>query len=277
MSDPQACWVYAVGRQLQPAPAGLSGVAGQPVRLVPTAGPGHGGLAAAVSTVPLADFGAVALRRHLEDLGWLEATARAHHQVIEAVAAGQPVIPMRLATLYRDDAGVAAMLTRRHADLTTALDRVTGRAEWGVKLFGSPADAAAASPPGQPDPAAGGGPGAAYLRRRQQELTAAEQARRAAAAAAEAVHAALSQHAAAAQLRPPQAPELTGETDTMLLNGTYLVDDDRSDAFAGCAREAAGRFPGVRPVLTGPWPAYSFATVAEDGAAPERHAGAGEP
>jgi Gas vesicle synthesis protein GvpL/GvpF len=246
------------------------------VRLVPTDSPGRGRLAAAVSGVPLTDFGEAALRRHLEDLGWLEATAWAHHQVIEAVAAGQPVVPMRLATLYRDDAGVAAMLTRRHADLTAALDRVTGRAEWGVKLFGSPAGPAAAGPPGGPAAAAGGGgPGAAYLRRRQQKLTAAEQARRAEAAAAEAVHAALSQHAAGAQLRPPQARELTGEADTMLLNGTYLVDDDHSDALAGCARQAAGRFPGVRLVLTGPWPAYSFATVAGDSPPAERDTGAG--
>ena len=108
--------------------AGLAGVAGQPVHAVPA-----GGLSAAVSTVSLAEFGQEPLRPHLEDLTWLEQTARAHHRVVEAVADGPPVIPMRLATLYHDDGKVAAMLAERHDDFTAALDPVTGQTEWGVK------------------------------------------------------------------------------------------------------------------------------------------------
>lgn len=248
MTEQDAIWGYAITARLSPDRlAGLTGVAGQPVHPVTQAG-----LTAAVSTVSLAEFGAQPLRQRLEDLAWLEATARAHHQVIEALPA--PVIPLRLATIYRDDENVAGLLAGRHAELTAALDQVTARAEWGVKLF-APERAAAPDAPGPP----GAGPGVSYLRRRRDQLSAQDQTRQADAALAEEVHAELRGMAAAAQLRPAQAAELTGEhSRTMLLNATYLVDDAAAARFAAAVRELGQRH-GTRIELTGPWPPYSFA------------------
>ncbi len=79
------------------------------------------------------------------------------------------------------------------------------------------------------------------------------------------MHAALIRLASAAQLRPAQATELSGAPGPMILNGTYLVTDAQSGAFAAAARELADRFPGLRMELTGPWPPYSFATVDASG------------
>jgi gas vesicle protein GvpL/GvpF len=252
MTYQHAIWGYAVAKQVSPDRlAGLSGVAGQPVRAVTGAG-----LAAAVSTVSLAEFGEQPLRERLEDLTWLEATARAHHQVIEALPT--PVIPLRLATIYRDDGKVAGLLAERQADFAAALDQLTGRAEWGVKLFAAERTAAPA-PADQP----GAGPGASYLRRRRHQLSALDQARQADAALAREMHAELRGMAAAAQLRPAQAAELTGEdSKTMLLNATYLVDDAAAARFAAAVRELGAR-RGVRTELTGPWPAYSFAALSQ--------------
>jgi hypothetical protein len=248
MSYQHAIWAYAVAKQVSPDQlAGLTGVAGQPVRVVPEAG-----LAAAVSTVSLAEFGEQPLRQHLEDLAWLDATARAHHKVIEALA--RPVIPLRLATIYRDDGSVAGLLAEQRAELAAALDQMTARAEWGVKLFAPERPAA----PDAPEPP-GAGPGLSYLRRRRHQLSAQDQARQAEAALAEKVHAELRGMAAAAQLRPAQAAELTGEdSPTMLLNATYLVDDAAAARFAAAVR-GLGQRHGARVELTGPWPPYSFA------------------
>lgn len=252
----EGAWVYAVAREIEPEwLGGVPGVAGCPVRPV-----ARGGLAAAVSTVSMAEFGEQPLRRNLEDLDWLTETAQAHHGVIGAIARHRPVVPLRLATVYHDDASVAAMLAARDGEFGAALARVTGRAEWGVKAFQAPA-------PESPRPAsraaAGDRPGAAYLRRRQEELSASERARRAVATAAEDVHAALTGAAVAGQQRPPQVRQLAERAEPMLLNGTYLVDDDRSGEFAGLVEQLAGRHPELRLELTGPWPPYSFAAMAE--------------
>jgi len=81
------------------------------------------------------EFGEAALRQNLEDLDWLERTARAHHKVIETVAKERPVVPMRLATVYSSDEAAAGMLAERAADLRQALTRLARRSEWGVKAY----------------------------------------------------------------------------------------------------------------------------------------------
>jgi len=258
MADDAGAWVYAVAGGIQREWLdGVSGVAAGSVHSVAAAG-----LAAAVTAVNLAEFGEEALRDRLEDLSWLETTARSHHSVIEAVGLHAPVVPLRLATIYHGDAGVAAMLAERREAFAATLGRVAARTEWGVKVYQVARPDPRASAAGPVRPAAGGA-GAAYLRRRRMELSASDDSRRAAAAGAENVHAELRLLAAASQLRPPQGPQLTGKAAAMILNAAYLVDDERSGAFAVAVENLAARHPGVRIELTGPWPAYSFATVDE--------------
>lgn len=264
MTEPRGLWVYAVTERI-PA-AGLdqvAGVGGGPVRTVATAG-----LTAIAEEVRLEEFGEAALRRNLEDLAWLEETARAHHRVIDAAARHGPVVPMRLATVYSGDASVAEMLAARRDDFQIALTRTSRRQEWGVKAYAAGrAEAEPAPGDGGAEDAAAGGKGAAYLRRRRDQLSAQQDARRELTARVEQVHAALCQLAADSRLHPPQAPQLTGTTAQMLLNAAYLLDEQRSDDFSAAVEALAANHPALRLELTGPWPPYSFASVEQGGEA----------
>jgi hypothetical protein len=51
----------------------------------------------------------------------------------------------------------------------------------------------------------------------------------------------------------------------MILNAAYLLDSARREDFAAAVTALAGRHPGVRLELTGPWPPYSFAGAGEEG------------
>jgi hypothetical protein len=260
-------WTYAVAEDVTSASLGqLTGVGGGPVRVIAAAG-----LTAVAEDVGLAEFGEEALRRNLEDLAWLEGTARAHHRVVDAAAGQGPVVPMRLATVYGSDDGVTAMLAERQADFRAALDRIRGRQEWGVKVYAAPRPEPAQSAPGAADSARPqAGAGTAYLRRRRDQLAAQKNDRREMLADTEAIHAELSRSAAGARLHPPQAPQLTGEKAVMILNASYLLDDDRGEDFAALVATLAGRYPGVRLELTGPWPPYSFAGNGQGEARSER-------
>ncbi|MCZ7435077.1 GvpL/GvpF family gas vesicle protein [Micromonospora sp. WMMC241] len=250
-------WLHAVVADVDPASlAGIAGIAGAPVRAVAGAG-----LVAVVADVPLTEYGEEALRRNLEDLGWLERAARAHHAVVDALARTVAVVPARLATVHHDDDRVARVLAERHDTLADTLGRLTDREEWGVKGYVVPG-----ATPRVEEPAGGGGAGAAYLRRRRAQLTAREEGQRIAADAAATVHTALAGHAVAARRHAPQDRRLSGAATAMVLNGAYLVERARVDAFATLARELAERHPELRFELTGPWPPYSF--VAEPGAEP---------
>ncbi|MFI7618640.1 GvpL/GvpF family gas vesicle protein [Nonomuraea terrae] len=266
MSD--ATYLYAVARDALPeCPAG---VADLPVRTI-----GREGLVAYVSTVPLEQFGEQALRRSLEDMDWLAETARAHHRVVDAVAAATPTAPVRLVTVYDDDGHVRDLLDRRGDDFLRVLARVTGRREWGVKAYADPAAGVGPGPGASgggngescPGPSASGGggagrPGTAYLQRRRASLRGREQVRRQVLQRADHIHRALSELAAASYRHRAQDPRLSGRHDWMLLNGAYLVDEGRDAEFAEQAAALGG--DGVEIRVTGPWAPYSF-TVMEMG------------
>ncbi|MFF5173967.1 GvpL/GvpF family gas vesicle protein [Micromonospora sp. NPDC000089] len=253
-------WLHGVVREPDPAVlAAVSGMDGGPVRAVPA-----GDLTAVVSAVPLSEYGEEPLRRNLEDLAWLERAARAHHAVVDALARAGAVVPARLATVHHDDARVAAMLTGRRAELAEVLDRLTGRAEWGVKGYVVPG-----ALPRTEAPAGGGGVGTAYLARRRAQLTARDEGQRIAAEAAGAVHTALTRYAAAGHRHAPQDRRLSGAPTAMVLNGAYLVELGAVDGFAALVGELTERHPEIRLELTGPWPPYSFVS---DGAREPAHA-----
>ncbi|MFI0481354.1 GvpL/GvpF family gas vesicle protein [Actinomadura sp. 9N215] len=278
-----AVYLYGVARDLDPAALrGAAGVAGAPVRGVVA-----GGLTALVSTVRVAEYGEAALRANLEDLAWLEATARAHHEVVDRAAHAAPTAPVRIATIYRDDARVAEVLTAQGDRFGEVLDGIAGRSEWGVKAYVPPGPPPAADAPDDagdesaPDPGGGLAPraepltgpppgtgtgdgvGTAYLRRRQRERRRREDAGRLAAERAGDVHAALAGHAAASRHHPPQDPRLSGRPAPQILNAAYLLDDEQVEGFLTVARTAAERLPGIEVEVTGPWPPYSFIDTAD--------------
>lgn len=252
MTAEAGTYLYAVARDTGTGPpGGLSGVSGTPVRRI-----AHGGLAAYVSTVPLDRYGEEPLRRSMEDLDWLDEAARAHHRVVAAVAADGPAVPVRLVTVYAGDEQVRALLDRRRDGFEQALSRIAGRSEWGVKMYAAPDRAPEPEAPGT------GGPGAAYLRRRRAGLRSREEMWRRAGVRAERAHDTLASVAVAARRHRPQDPKLSGRREAMILNGAYLVDDDRGGAFRHTVDEL--RAEGDHLELTGPWAPYSFAELDDE-------------
>ena len=258
MTEPLATWLYAV-TSAEDAGAGplkgRTGIAGEPVRVI-----GGAGLAAVVGSVPLKDFDDDAMHEHLQDLRWLEGSARAHHQVIGEASRRGPVIPLRFGTLFHDDDRVRAMLVDRKADLAVALERVAGRTEWGVKAF---ADPKAFLPDSSEEPGEGGGekPGTAYLLRRRAQREQKETAHLRVTRQAEEIHAALSEPSVEGAVHPPQDAALAAYEGWMILNNSYLVPDERVADFTALVSELGQRFPGVGLELSGPWPPYSFTAL----------------
>lgn len=261
MSEPtMLSYVYAIGRYaaLAEVPATLADLAGVAESRVRTVGDRE--LAAVVSSVPSADFDDNGFRAQLEDLAGLELIARAHHAVVDHLARRATVLPLRLATVYRDDANVARMLHESEARFGALLQRLDGRAEWGVKVYACPGgtDGGEGEPPA---PAAGAAlsPGRAYLRQRRAQRSRHRDAFRAAADTAEHLARLADAHAADRLPHRPQSGELaTGEGENVS-NVSYLVPRERAEEFRAAAEAAGHAADGVRVEVTGPWAPYSFA------------------
>ncbi|MFJ9819252.1 GvpL/GvpF family gas vesicle protein [Streptomyces sp. NPDC101151] len=254
-------YVYAVSRPLgAPLQAQLTGIGGAPPALLH-----HHGLVAVVSTVPEGDFNEEALRARLEDLDWLAATARAHQGVIDALTTVTTPLPLRLATVFRDDSGVRTMIEAREEDFRRILDRLDGRVEWGVKVYmesaaDDPAESEETAESAEPAVSAAARPssGRDYLRRRRESTHAHEEAWRRAETFARTLHERLCRHAEDSRLHPPQNPALSGVSGRNVLNAAYLVCRAGSEGFVELVDRTKDEAPGMRVELTGPWAAYSF-------------------
>ncbi|MFG3008945.1 GvpL/GvpF family gas vesicle protein [Streptomyces cinerochromogenes] len=242
-------YVYAVCRPFRtPLQAQLTGVTGAPAALLH-----HHGLVAVVSTVPEADFCEEALKAHLEDLDWLAATARAHQGVVDALTTVTTPLPLRLATVFRDDSALRMMIEAREDDFRRLLDRLDGRVEWGVKVYLEPE-------PAEDEPAAAARPvsGRDYLRSRRERSHAQEERWQRAERFAHSLHGRLAERAEDVRLHRPQNSAISGTTGQNVLNAAYLVPRAHSEEFVELVDRTKDEAPGIRVELTGPWAAYSF-------------------
>jgi hypothetical protein len=158
------------------------------------------------------------------------------------------------------------MLEREHDRLAETLTRLTGCAEWGVKVLAEPnATAAAPSPDAAATTMESDRPGHAFFARKRQQAEARKHAAASIEQALADTEATLRRHARASVRLRPQQRSLSGHRGEMVSNAAYLVERSRTDTFTG-AVEASGqalRALGLTVELTGPFAPYNF-TAAPD-------------
>jgi len=243
-------------------PAGLRGMDDGPVRAEP-----EGELVAYLSDVPEAEFGEAPLNRNLSDMDWLAPRAVRHQEVNAALAATiDPLAPLSFGTVFRDRVGVQRMLRDRAAEVGLRLDALRGKAEWiAVVRREEPRALAALESQSRDlralrDEIGAAAPGRAYLLARQLGDTQRQELRAADAEAVSAVVAAL-EATGASLFREPLVEDAGGG---MIARYTILAGRAAGPTLertrAGVTTNWDER--GYTLELTGPWPAYRFASVA---------------
>jgi len=224
-----------------------------PARLVP-AGAGRWLVAA---DAPLRRYAADVVNGRLSDLGWVGERAMEHERVVEHFTRRGTVIPMKLFTLFTGDEKAVADVRRRRG-LAGLLSSLAGREEWGVRVAVDPGRLRRQIRERASRPTPGLTAGTGFLVQRQQEQRAVRGSLDDARQRADEVFAALASLAADARRRDPAGVEGA----TLLLDGAFLVERTRADAFTDEVRALARRHApeGVSVVLTGPWPPYNFLT-----------------
>jgi hypothetical protein len=170
------------------------------------------------------------------------------------------VLPLRLLTLFSSDERALARVRGRRAAIARRLDRLAGRAEWGVQARLA---AAGGGPTARRAQAAARretarlGPGTRFLELRRRQRETARDLASGAKAAAAALYRALARHADAARQRPPVSMD---GRPALLLDAAFLVRSAGAAQFRQAVRaQTAGAVDrGLQIRLTGPWPPYSF-------------------
>jgi hypothetical protein len=249
-----ATYLYCIVQSAAPSPEGVPD--GLPETSAPRLLPLGGDLWLVVGEAPLPAYSAAEIERRLADLAWVSACALAHERVVAHFAALAPVVPMKLFTLFENDARAALEIRGRREQIAAVLQRVAGAQEWGVRIHFDADRAARSLQPASSDGAPVSGRGFLLRKKEEQEATR-NQLRRAGAAAGEAFEE-LSREATAARRREP--PAVVEPGPRLILDAAFLVPSERAESFERAVQAVAERLgeSACTLTLTGPWPPYNF-------------------
>src|SRR3989338_6706478 len=93
-------------------------------------------IAALVSEVDLGEFGESALTQNLKNLEWVKEQVLAHEKVLEKVMDSQTVVPMKFGAIFTSEERLVKVLADSYEEFLELLEKLEGRLEWAVKIYG---------------------------------------------------------------------------------------------------------------------------------------------
>jgi len=225
-------------------------------------------LTAVVSKVPLSIYGEQSLEERLSDAAWTAIKAMRHEQVVEHFAKRASVVPLRFGTIYLDRSGIERMLAEKQEQLTSIIQRLRNREEWGVNVFcdrNKLLDNITMISPRlreMSESAKSASPGQSYLMQKKIEALRADETKAEVARAADEIESRLkSESDESVRLRILKVE--TTEHGELRAKFAFLVRKERFENFRNAAEQLAHQMEasGIRIELTGPWPAYNFASA----------------
>jgi hypothetical protein len=201
------------------------------------------------------------------DPAWLAAEAQRHHATVRHLFEAGPVLPIRFGTVLNAE-DIGSLLQSHASQLTAELDRLTGVAEWGVKIVIDP-DSLARAAESSSDALreldaelTTSTQGRGYLLKRKREALLGDAVERHADRVTEDVRAGLAMLSIEDAHLPP--PSVTPAGQHVIANLAFLVAAPRAPEFEAAADRLA-RSAGVGLELSGPWPPYSFVRLSLGG------------
>jgi hypothetical protein len=225
-------------------------------------------LTAVVSQVPMSMFGEEMLAARLTDATWTAVRAMRHEQVVEYFAKRTSVVPLRFGTIYLDRSGVEQMLAEKNEQLSTIILRLQDREEWGVNVYCDRAvlldNITTLSPrlSEMAEAAKQALPGQSYLMQKKIEALRQDEAKVEIARMTEEIEKKLQfQSDGATRLRILKVE--TTEHGELKAKFAFLVLKTQFENFRAAAELLAQQMEsaGIKIELTGPWPAYNFASA----------------
>lgn len=232
----------------------------------------YGDVNAAISFVPLQEFGTSALEQKMGDLEWIAPRVLIHERIIEEIMEAYPVMPMRFCTIFADRERIEELLRLHHGKITRFFSDIADKEEWGVKGYinGGQLEKAikGLSPAVQPtaEKLKEASPGQAYLLRKKRDLALKDGLNGMALQITEEVFQDLLAHAAMGVKNKLFKLEEHKEREEMILNAAFLVLKSDVRIFQGKVKQSEEKYhsQGLTLSVTGPWPPYNFCPVFGD-------------
>ncbi len=226
----------------------------------------YGDVNAAVSLVPLEEFGASPLEQRMADLKWIAPRVLVHERIIEEIMAAHPVMPMRFCTIFISRDRIDGLLQTHHEKILYFFSEIADKEEWGVKGYingGQVEDALKRLSPkvqAVETKLQEASPGKAYLLGKKRDLAIKDGLTGMVLQIAEEVFQRLLAHAIKGVRTKALQVEDGEEKREMILNAAFLVRKSDLRIFHERVKETEEKYRarGFNLNLTGPWPPYNF-------------------
>jgi len=227
-----------------------------------------GGVSAVFTPVSREAFSQDAIDRRAGDLEWLGEIGYRHQAVIAHLMRDTAVIPLRAFTQFSSEDSLRLYLSENARQLGKVLDRLDGKQEWTLRIeFDAQKwhDALASRVASlrdiqqQIDTSA---PGKAFLLKKKLD-----EERKKASRSAEQKLVAEIESAVIKKLACETIAELREDRDGAFPQINVLLNRDEEARVEDVRRELSERYEkdGVTLAVTGPWPPYTFANMADNG------------
>ena len=179
--------------------------------------------------------------------------AFAHHDLVAVLCDVGPCLPVRFGTWIDDEHAARRSLEAEQDRFTAAVDRLGDRREIAVTLLwrGTPSVRPVSASPDQAEARPTDGRGRSFLERQRAVHAVTDDRRREAEALAARLRSELAVEQADARHESCPSAEVA-------LSLSLLARRGEADALKARAMAAVGSIEGVRGVVSGPWPPYSF-------------------
>jgi len=218
------------------------------------------------------EFSEVNFKANLSNAEWLEKNAREHILVISKIMEAGPVIPFRFGTIYYSLEGLQKFVTDFSDSLADNFNHIRGKEEWAVKIYcdrrilSEQIDELSEEAASLEAQIMDSSPGKAFLLKRKKSELIENEMDRLCKGFGQSYFNELRDLSLATALNNLLPKEFTGRNDTMILNATFLVAQEKSANLSCTVEELQGkaRKAGFFLELTGPWPLFSFVHITEN-------------
>ena len=219
-------------------------------------------LVAVISEVEIADFS----EENLQTLLWVGERAGLHEAVVAGVMDACAVLPVKFGTLFRSPASLLQFMASHRDAIEQGLELLHDKAEWSVKGYLLDQDLARAFFAEEDEAVAqrratlSQSPGARYLQQKQLDALIDKALEAGVARKSADLQQVLQAQASASATLRCHASALTGRSERMVFNASYLLSEELLDGFrqALALQQVQCQDLGLGLELRGPWPPYNF-------------------
>nr|WP_240192099.1 GvpL/GvpF family gas vesicle protein [Desulforhopalus vacuolatus] len=228
-----------------------------------------GDIVAVWSKVSLAEFCGEGAEIRLKDISWVGPRIHQHEAVVEQVMSHSPVLPTRFGTIFLSLASLKQFLKNNHDKVSQFLDQVVEREEWSVKGFldrkKAKEERITLELSRQNETLSLLSPGKRYFQEQRIRSNVDKEFTLWLEGLCNTIAGDLNSYAANFSERQILSSEATGMDMDMILNWALLVPCEDVAAFRNLVEKANEKHDchGLKFVLSGPWPAYSFCPTLE--------------